>query len=316
MSKFDELSELLELKVDELEIAKLVEIFKYIPHATTITNKKLNDFPNVKHFFELLVKDVDVQAKNVGRSFQYTADVKNYCYFSAHGLFMYYFIRKHLSNQYNINVVDRHTEYILEEPDNYKLCKRLHDDIKQHYEIYKDPETKALDIVRSIKIVSMSHSIYFGGAIPEHEYAVNEDNLREVVKYFESLPYHKVDLNPALGCEYFNADADIIYDDDVIYEIKTSKFRSTEANQLKIPLSKFYQPIICGFGLYKMCGTIIKKFTIYNPLLGDEYTIVLDNIDFELFERVLKHDVEIFTCLEKLLEEGVDFSLFPEEDCL
>lgn len=293
---------------------EIVKFNEYIPNATTITNKSLNDFPNVKHFFELLVKDVNIQAKNVGKSFQYTEDVEKYRYFSAHGLFMDYFIRKHLSNQYNINIIDRRTECILETPDDYGLCERLHDAIKRHYEIYKDPETKALDIVRSIKIVSMSHLIFFGDTIPEHEYAVNEDNLHEIVKYFESLPYHKVDLNPALGCEYFNADADIIYDDDVIYEIKTSKFRSTEANESKVPLSKFYQPIIYGFGLYKMCGIVIKKFKIYNPLLGDEYTIVLNNIDFELFERVLKHDVEIFTRLKKLLEEGVDLSLFPEED--
>ncbi|TMW51264.1 hypothetical protein DOY81_003650 [Sarcophaga bullata] len=293
---------------------EIVAFNKYIPNATTITNKSLNDFPNVKHFFEMLVKNVNIQTKKVGRSFQYTEDVEKYRYFSAHGLFMDYFIRKHLSNQYNINIIDRRTENILENRDDYDLCERLHDAIKRHYEIYKNPDTKALDIVRSIKIVSMSHLIFFGDTIPEHEYAVNEDNLHEIVKYFKSLPYHTVDLNPALGCEYFYADADIIFDNDVIYEIKTSKFQSTVANESKMPLSKFYQPIIYGFGLYKNSGIIIKKFKIYNPLLGDEYTIVLNNIDFELFERVLKYDVEIFGSLQKLLEEGVDLSLFPEEN--
>ncbi|XP_023296518.2 uncharacterized protein LOC111679222 [Lucilia cuprina] len=291
---------------------------KYIPNATTITNKQLGGFPNVKHFLQNLVKNTVVVSKQVGRSFQYNAVVEKNRYFSAHGLFMDYFIRKHLSNQYNIEISDSRTEHILENPDDYIIGKdiRLQNSIREHYEIFKDPNTKAMNIINSIKIVSQSHLIFFGYGIPRRKYNMNTDNLREIIRYLESLPYKTVDLNPMVGCEYFNADADLIFDNDVIYEIKTSKFKSLQKGKAKIPLSKFYQTIVYSFGFYRKTGIKIKKFKIYNPLLGDEYSIELQNIDFKLFEKVLKHDVIIYSNLEEILAEEMvlDPTLFPEED--
>ncbi|XP_046812274.1 uncharacterized protein LOC124421324 isoform X1 [Lucilia cuprina] len=290
--------------------------FKYIPNATTITNERLDMFPNVKFFFEMLVKDTKIESKHVGRSFRYDESVEKNRYFSAHGLFMDYFIRKHLSNQYNIKIKDMRTEIILENSDNFfiRTDEKLQNAIKEHYEIYKDSNTKAMDIIKSIKTVSQSHLIYFGDDLPKIDYTVNENNLREIIRYLERLPYSMVHLNPNLGCNYFNADADLIFDNDVIYEIKTSKFKSLTRDEFIIPSSKFYQTIIYGFGFYKLTGIKVKRFKIYNPLLGDEYSIELDNIDFELFEKVLKRDVAIYSRYKDLIinEMIFDFSLFNE----
>ncbi|XP_037825883.1 uncharacterized protein LOC119613886 [Lucilia sericata] len=291
---------------------------KYIPNATMITNSSLDSFPNVKHFFEILVKDKEFVSKHVGRSFRYDNDVEYNRYYSYYGLFMEYFIRKHLSNQFNIEITNRRTEHILEHPDDYIIGKNLtlRDSIKENYEIFKDSHTKAMDIIESIKIVSLSHVIFFREPLPKREYTVNEDNLREIIRYLERLPYKSVDLNPSLGCDYFNADAKLIFDNEVIFEIKTSKLNSLTPEQKKLPLSKFYQPIIYGFGFYKKTGIKVRKFKIYNPLLGDEFSIDLDNIDFELFEKVLKRDVTVFSRLHEILNEKMrlDLTLFCDED--
>ncbi|KAI8124890.1 hypothetical protein FF38_05832 [Lucilia cuprina] len=300
------------------EIKDEDRLLKYIPNATMIAISSLDSFPNVKHFFEILVKDKEFVSKHVGRSFRYDNDVEYNRYYSYHGIFMDYFIQKHLSNQFNIEIINQRTEHILENPDDYIIGKnhKLRDSIKENYEIYKDSNTKAMDIIESIKIVVISRVIFYREPLPKREYTVNKDNLREIIRYLESLPYKSVELNPSLGCEYFNGDAKLIFDNEVIYEIKTSKHNSLTPEQKKLPLSKFYQPIIYAFGFYKKTGIKIRKFKIYNPLLGDEFSLDLDNIDFELFEKVLKRDVTVFYRLHEILNEKMilDLSLFCDDD--
>ncbi|KAM7353107.1 uncharacterized protein ACRADG_005337 [Cochliomyia hominivorax] len=288
---------------------------KYRPNATTITNESLDNYPNIKYFFEILVKNTPITSKHVGRSYNYNEDVIKHKYYSPHGLFMDYFIRKHLSNQFNMDITDTRTEYILENWEKFKneYDESLHDDIQEHYEIFKDSKTQAMDILQTIQIVSYSHLIYFGYGVPKSYFTVNEDNLREIIRYLKQLPYKSVVLNPLLTCDYFYADADLIFDNEIIYEIKTSKHQSLTYDERKIPLSKFYQPIIYGFGFYKKTGIKIHKYKIYNPLLGDEFSIELNNIDFELFEKVLKHDVTLNSrIIEAFQELTLKLSLFGE----
>lgn len=298
---------------------------EYIPNATTITNESLDSFPNIKYFFETLVKDVPVRARHVGRSFYYSETVEKYRYYDIYAIFMQYFIYKHLSNQFNVETIrDRLAEKILENPDNYSILnedciydntKNLYESIKEHYEIYKDTKTKALDIITSIKLVSFSHSIYFRDRIPNKDFTVNENNLKEIIRYFKQLSYKTVALKPDLDCEYFNAFANLIFDNELICQIKTSKYQSLARDAGRIPLIKFYQNIIYAFGFYKQTGKMIKKFQIYNPLLGDVFTIELNNIDFELFEKVIKRDVTIWSRLMEIERKiSLNLSLFEEEE--
>ncbi|XP_037827145.1 uncharacterized protein LOC119615138 [Lucilia sericata] len=268
-----------------------------IPLATRVALTSLDIFPNVKQFFETLVKDTKIEERQIGSSFQYSEDVKRNRYFLAHGYFVNYFIRKYLSNQFNIEIMDTITEKILKTPSNYIIGKNLtlRNLIKEHYEIFKDPNTKAMDIIKSIKIVSLSSLISVRHDIPQSDYTVNEDNLLEIIDYLEKVPYKSVILNPQLDCDYFTADADLIFDDQVIYEIKTSQYKSLTYYGSNLPLSRFYLTIIYGFGFYKKTGNKVKKFKIYNPLLGTEFSVELDNIDYELFEEVLRQDVAVYS---------------------
>ncbi|XP_065357701.1 uncharacterized protein LOC135951884 [Calliphora vicina] len=293
-----------EFEEDEVEL-------KYIPYASDISKKSLEDFPNVKHFLEISVKQADIVAKQVGRSFQYHQDIVKNRYFSPYALFIEYFIMKCLSNQYNVELTDKFTDKILENPDDYIIGTntRLRDAITEHYVIFKDLNTQAMDIIKSIKVVSLSHVIYFSEPIPNQEYSVNEDNLREIIRYLESLPYNSVVFNPCLDCKYFNGHADIVFDNDVIYEMKSSKYKP-------VPLNKFYQTIIYGFSMYMKTGVKVKKFKIYNPLLGVESSLESDNIDYKLFEKVLKHDVTVYSRLQEVLKDKMvlDLSLFAGEE--
>lgn len=276
---------------------------QFIPNATDITNKSLNSFPNVKNFFEILVKDTDIEIKDVAKPFQYHREIIKNRYYSNYGIFMDYFVRKHLSNQFNIKITDHRTEHILKDPDNYIIGTKpdLQNAIIRHYWLFRDSENKAMDILKSIKVVSLSHTIYFDEPLPKTELYADEENLLEIIKYFQTLPYTTVDLNPSLDCKYFNGDGDLIFDNEVIYEIKTSKFKSLSRDHDTIPLSKFYQLIIYGFAFYKKTGKIIKKYKIYNTLLSCEYSMELNDIDMDLFEDALKKDIESYDARYKKL---------------
>lgn len=289
-----------------------------MPCATGITNRALDDFPNVQHFLEILVKDTSIDVQQVGQTFPYRYDIIQHRYYSNHGIFMDYFIRKHLSNQFNIEIMDGRTEYVLDNPDEFVIGSKpdLRSAISRHYEIFKDPTTFAMNIIKSIKVVSLAHTIFFHEELPKTEYDINEDNLLEVIKYFENLSYTMVTLNPTLSCEYFFADADLIMDNEVMYEIKTSRFKSLKFNESEIQKDTFYQTIIYGFGFYKRTGKIIKKFKIYNPLLGYEYSMELNDIDFVLFEKVLKRDTEAYCRLREFIEKNIslDLTLFKNDE--
>lgn len=283
---------------------------KYIPTVNgIITNLQL--FPNIEHFLTNLLKDINNEIKHVGPLLLQQNDEKNrFCL--PQGVFIDYFIRKYLSNQYNIKITVAHTEHILEKPDNYRIIgenKKLFDSIREHYEIYKDSKTQAMDIIRSIKIVSLSRLIYNDVPIPSAEYIINEENLQEIIRYLKQIPYKSLDLSAQLNCDYFKANTTtLIFDNEIIYDIITSKSSIT-------PVDKF-RLIIFSFGIYKKIGIKIEKCKIYNTLLGDEYSMVLENLDFKLFEKVLKHDVELSSQLWELMndQQTLYMSLFSIKD--
>lgn len=266
--------------------------FLQTPNATEIT-KCPKRFPNVVSVLGTLVEGTEIDVKQVGKSFEYSADVVKNNYYAAQGIFMDYFIRKHLSNQFNIEITDTRNERIIENPESYDIEDDDHAVMIENYEIFKDPKTKAMDIIENIHKVAHVHKIWFREKVP-NKFSVDEENLREVIKYFESMPYTAVDLNPTLGCEYFRADGDLIFDNEVLYDIKNSKFKSLERNLSAMPLRAFFQHIIYSFGFYKKTGKMITKFKTYNPLLGFEHSLELKSIDYDLFEEALTKDLEAY----------------------
>ncbi|TMW43237.1 hypothetical protein DOY81_011684 [Sarcophaga bullata] len=265
-------------------------------NATDICRKPMIDsFINLKRFLDNLLRNIEITKTNVGKTFNYPNGIVKNKLFSNYGIFMDYFIRKHLSNQYQIDLNDDAVELVLKRPEIYFTGnkKRIQNDILQHYKIFKDPATKAMDIVKSIKIVSLAYTLTFHDPLPKAEVDSDDAMLLEIIKYFKSLPFKRVEMKTVVDCEYFKGNADLIFngrEGEVLYEIKTSQYVTLRRNDVNFSKQNFYKLILYGFGYYKKTGKIIKTFRIYNPLLGCEHQIVINNIDFKEFERCLEED--------------------------
>ncbi|KAM7347390.1 uncharacterized protein ACRADG_006959 isoform 1-T2 [Cochliomyia hominivorax] len=258
-------------------------------NATDIANHDL--YPNVIKFLQILVKDVDIEIKQVGEKFDYHFSIVKNNLFRNYGIFMDYFIRKCLSNRYEMELSDDITEHILDNTKEYfngpGKNEQLRNDITKHYDIFKDSQNKTMDILESIRIVSLTYTMSFHDPLPKAKVQWRNENLLAINKYLQELPYRSVEMKPDVNCEYFNGNADLIFDQEVLYEIKTSKYASLKMhNQIK----NFFKLFLYGFGYYKKTNQIINNYKIYNPLLGLEYTVHLDNIDMIRFEQALKKD--------------------------
>ncbi|KAI9582465.1 hypothetical protein GQX74_009852 [Glossina fuscipes] len=280
--------------------------FRIVPNATTISHDHPHLFPKVYKFYFNLVKDIEIEINRVGPSFSYHPSVYLYQAHSCHSLYLNYFVRKHLATKHDVELMDRRTEVVIEEPDRFETGTnpRLKAAIEKHYKIFTDRNTKAIDVHYSVKVVSLSHSIFFHYEIPKGEFHAYYDNLLAIVKYLDSLVYNTVEINPCTGCEYFNGDANIIFDGEVVFQIKTSRHFSLVPGDPFIRKERFSQLALYSFGYYKRTGKKILKLVVYNPLLGCEYVMQLNDIDYELFEKALDRDVTVFQLLFGMSSES------------
>ena len=277
---------------------RFVDLQDPAKQATDIFKREMDDaYKNTKVFLQNLLNNIEITHTKVGRTFNYPHGIIEKGIYQEYENFMKYFIRKHLSNQYRMELNDIAVEMILKEP---KIYFRNHDLIprmSKHYLTYKSRQMNAMGILKSIKIVSQACSATYNEYF-KIKRIINIDSdekmLLEVIKYFENLPFKNVQLTPNLDCEYFNALPDFIFDngqEQVLYEIKTSKYVTLVECDAKFSPANFYKLIAYAYCYYKKTGRIIKTFRIYNPLLGCEHQIVIKDIDFNEFERWLETDL-------------------------
>lgn len=259
--------------------------------------KKLTKFPQLKEYLENIDTVRQIVKRNIHREFMYPESVINNRSYSYYGVFIDYFIRKCFSCKYNLKIKDHRAEWYLhqfeddEEEDDeliaYGFCSQSIPQIpnfKESYEIFKDPSCDALQNVDHIINVSQAHTLFFGERLPSVRLDYNIENLEEIVNYIHNLQVNnpqEVMLNPIVGGKYFKCDCDLIID-NVIIDIKNSK------NQIPSSMKPFYQLIMYSFGAFENYNKRINKFIIYNPLLGIEYILKLDEIDFDAFENALR----------------------------
>uniref|UniRef100_A0A1B0FGV1 Uncharacterized protein n=1 Tax=Glossina morsitans morsitans TaxID=37546 RepID=A0A1B0FGV1_GLOMM len=293
---------------EEKEEGKVKRRFKLTPNATTISNDFPHLFRKVHKFLCNLVKNTEIEINRVGPSFNYHPSVYYSKTFTAHSLYINYFIRKHLATKHDIELRDRRAERVIEHSECFETGTnpKLKAAIEKHYKIFTDRNTKAIDIPYSIKVVSLSHGISFREPVPETEFDAYHDNLVAIVKYLDSLVYNTVEINPKIDCEYFLAEPNIIFDGEVVFQIKVSKLKSLDPNLDVISRRKFVQLLLYSFAYYKLTGKKILKFVIYNPLLSYEYVMELDDIDYGLFEAAIEKDVTAFQIIFPILYESTD----------
>ena len=251
------------------------------------------------------LSNIEIKETKVGQSFNYPHNIIKKDIYRKCGNFTKYFIRKHLSNQYRTDLKDIAVEMALKRPRHYFKDQDLKPHISEHYDIFKDPEKMAMDILKSIKIVSQAYSATYTKNYKIRR-IINIDNedemLLEIIKYFKSLPFKKVELTPMLDCEDLGAVPEIIFDngkEKVLYDIQISKYVTLVEYDDKFSPANFYKLIAYAYCYYTKTGRIIKTFRIYNPLLGYEHQIVINNIDFDEFESCLIEDIYFPSFTEK-----------------
>ncbi|TMW42826.1 hypothetical protein DOY81_012094 [Sarcophaga bullata] len=256
------------------------------PKASDIFVREMdNSFANIRGFLQNLLNNIEIRETKVGESFDYPDGIIERRIYLDYGIFMNYFIRKHLSNQYLTDI----TDLLLKS----KFKTIYISPLKSHYGIFQNPETNAMKILESIKIVSLAYSAtYDEEKVRNVEIDSRDEMLEEIIKHFETHRFENVELTPRLDCEYFRAVPDFIFNigkEEVLYDIKTSKHVTLEGGLLI-----FRQQTFTNL-LHMLMVTIkgpaeYKTFRIYNPLLGYEHEIVMNNINFKEFERCLESD--------------------------
>uniref|UniRef100_A0A1A9VGZ4 Uncharacterized protein n=1 Tax=Glossina austeni TaxID=7395 RepID=A0A1A9VGZ4_GLOAU len=261
--------------------------------ATEISTATSAKFPKIKQFLSCIYKANHFKETKIGESFVDQYEKSSLDQAQLRGKYVMYLIRKHLAIIYKAKLKDFRVDEVLkikyaEGTKQFGIQKNM----RKCYNCYIDNNCQAMRSLEAIKIVSLAHSMYYanrGKRIPSLtvEIYVEPRNLEAIANYLKTFKskYKSVDINPRLDCEYFRADANVIFDEEVIFQTLSSK------KEKNVPSDKAYQCILYSFAYFKKTQKKILKFIVYNPLAGKEYIMQLDDIDFEGLENALKHDL-------------------------
>lgn len=151
---------------------------------------------------------------------------------------------------------------------------------------FKDPKNATIDITEDIFNVAMLNRMFFRHPVlPFDPKFLNMDNIKTVLKHVVTFDRRNILLNPVVGCDYFTGDANVILD-DILLQINTSihRFQVTRI-QSRIHM---YQLLLYALGVFVREDKEIRKFKVYNPLLGFEYFFEIPHLDFNEFRKLVE----------------------------
>lgn len=156
--------------------------------------------------------------------------------------------------------------------------------IKKSYDELQNNNGSIIDILN----ICVSHSLAFGH-IDDIKYVnfsneiISQESHDNIIHYVKEKIRNKTNilLNPTLGQAKISADADLIIDNEII-DIKTSKYIDGDKND-------FIQLIIYAALYYLKTSIICDKLSIYNPILGKEYSIKIDINLINNFLNIIKN---------------------------
>ncbi|XP_073838214.1 uncharacterized protein [Musca autumnalis] len=224
--------------------------------------------------YKRMHREFEWYVQTVGNSYEYDESVCDFNLYMENGVFMELFIRKCLCKRFGMWCKDERAETFLERHNfrDYYLEQQL----ANAYAAYTDPEEKAMNIVEDIKLVAMTHSqnFYENAGLALTDYSVNYQNLKEVVKFINQLPYkyfqYKVPCGFDFGHCILSGLPDYVFDDRVFCQVATSKY--PRVYRRKFAQVLFY--ILSHYEQNDYAEGMSKMYTvmIYNPLLGKNYT--------------------------------------------
>jgi hypothetical protein len=155
----------------------------------------------------------------------------------------------------------------------YKYRINLYQIMKNsYYKMQNNNNVSFIDILN----VSIFHSLSFCRNddikyVNYEEDIINKKSYDNIIKYIQNKVFNKrnILINPQFGNIYLgiNGDGDLIIDDELI-DIKISK-------SVGLNINDFIQLIVYATLYYLKTNIICNKLTIYNPLLGKEYNIII-----------------------------------------
>lgn len=158
--------------------------------------------------------------------------------------------------------------------------------IAKSHQKFKDPENKTLDITEDIHNLVSFRCLFHGDTVqPFDRDLLNMDNIKTVLKHVASFDRSNILLNPVASCEYFSGEANYVLD-DVLLQINTS-MRPFQVKRIDCR-RHMYQLLLYALGLFLREGKEIRKFKVYNPLLGFQYSYEIPELDFNEFQKLVE----------------------------
>lgn len=183
----------------------------------------------------------------------------------------------------------RDTENESEEDDEGEMCpvdlETVHE-LAKSYQKFRNPENATIDITEDIFNTATLNRLFYGDSGQSFDPdLLNMNNVEDVLKHVVSFDRRDILLNPIVGCEYFFGEANIIMH-DALLQINTS----VQPFRVKLPKYRkhMYQLLFYALGYFLRVGKEIRKFKIYNPLLGLEYSYEIPHLDFNEFRELLE----------------------------
>lgn len=244
-------------------------------HNVTTLTKQLKPYHHIR-IYDCFGEHDGIQKKQVHEGTSYSDYIIKRNLYSANGVFYDYLIRKYVFNLKNEYAFDSRAETMIDQG---------YTDYELDYAIYQDKTNQVLDILPTVYRVSCLHRLFFGDKVEDYNpMMLNLENIKTTLNYISSLKNIESSLlNPACGGIYFAGDADMLIDDTII-DFKVSK-------NAGVGMDNFLQLVFYAAGFYINEGKEMRKFLIYNPLLGLEYTLELKNLDLKklaaFFEDVI-----------------------------
>ena len=271
------------LKNDAIEKLKL---FK----NTGVNCSVLSNYLKYNDNFYNLIKNYKIEITALKYNIEKNKNIPS----DMFGIFIDYLIRYEISKIYfnnkNIIFTDNRTDYILSpllsSENNTIICELKNIDfynnqgkiIMKSYNNMKNYIASITDIFN----VSLCHSLFFSNTncinYINYNNIIDHTSHKNLINYIQYKLLNKqiVLCNPILGSNELkiSADADLIIDEELI-DIKTSEY-NTGKN-----IDDFIQLFIYTGLYYKKTNIKCNKLTIYNPICSTEYTINIDDINFD-----------------------------------
>lgn len=255
--------------------------------------------PHIQCYFDDLIDRGNVKEEPCHQSYEYPTAVVNQNYCSHFGIFFDYLIRREIHVLLKTEAVDNRAEMLksalgkydqkISQGERPNMIHVVRDGIciptsssnigklrkfLASYKNFKDITNRSVDILEDIFNTSMLHMMSYGRLsflyCPEF---INPYNVKDVLKYVRTWNLKKIKINPTVSGKLFFGDADLIFHDSIM-DMKVSKDRSLYRRVI-------YQMIFYALGLFIKNGQQMRKFKVYNPLLGVMYVVDLPYLDFD-----------------------------------